>query len=303
MSTRYPLPPVNIPPSVALGPEAILVAAHHSDLPALQTDDERALLALIDGKRTVAEILRVSRLSGFVAMRQLRSLSERRLIRPVQHRVHTSPPAPSQVRAINRLRPERGRMTQDLTSVAESFTEPAFDTPTPLPVVPKITRELAPLSAPRALLPISPAISSPPRLGAMAMQAVDLWFSLAKRDWSTLVVIPAHRLGSAVPLACALAEAGSALRRRPVQLLSAEGKDLVPTTEWIFPRGADDQHGRVIALEPVSVNPMGIPVAQAAGAVLLVAERGVADMATIRRTVETIGRRYFVGSVLISPKR
>jgi hypothetical protein len=139
----------------------------------------------------------------------------------------------------------------------------------------------------------------PQRLVGMAAQAVDLWFTLSKRDWSTLVVIPAHRLGSALPLACALAEAGSAIRRRPVELLSAEGKDLIPTTDWIFPRG--EQFERVIALEPVAVNPMGIAVAQAAGACLIVAEKGVADLATIRRTVEAIGRRNFLGSVLLSP--
>src|SRR5215218_9701020 len=96
MSTRYPLPPVNLPPSVVLGPEAVLMADSRPGLPpGLQTDDERALLALIDGKRTVAEILRVSRLSGFVAMRQLRSMSERKLIRPIQHRMHTPQAAPA----------------------------------------------------------------------------------------------------------------------------------------------------------------------------------------------------------------
>jgi hypothetical protein len=294
MSTRYRLPPVNIPPNISLGPEAILISDHRPGLSLdVQTDDERSLLALVDGKRTVAEILRASRLSGFVAMRQLRSLSERQIIRPVTHRVH-NPPAPAPMRVTPRLRPTRGGMTQDLTSVAESFTAPKYDTPTPLP---KITRELVTVS--KAIIPRA-RLDTPPRLGAMASQAVDLWFALVKREWSTLVLIPAHRLGSAVPLACALAEAGSALRRRQVELLSAEGRDLVPTTDWIFPGG--ERHGRIIALDPVAVNPMGIPVAQAAGAVLIVAEQGVADLATVRRTAEAIGRQHLVGSVLLSPK-
>jgi hypothetical protein len=297
MSTRYPLPPVKLPPSFSLGPEAILEADVRPAIPvSLQTDDERSLLALIDGKRTVAEILRVSRLSGFVAMRQLRSLSERKIIRPVTHRVHSPQPAPPPGRVTQRVRATRMGMTQDLTSVASSFTEPAYDTPTPPP---KITQELVPVAAPRALVRVTPVSAPPQRLGGMAAESVDLWFALTKRDWSTLVVIPAHRLGSALPLASALAEAGSAIRRRPVELLSGEGKDLIPTTDWIFPRR--EQFERVIALEPVAVNPMGIAVAQAAGACLIVAERGVADLATIRRTVEAIGRRNFLGSVLISP--
>jgi hypothetical protein len=234
-------------------------------------------------------------MSGFVAMRQLRSLSERRLIRPVTHRVHSPQPSPAPGRITQRTRSTRMGMTQDLTAMASSFTEPAYDTPTPPP---KITRELVPVSQ-QALVRATP-VTAPPRLGAMATQAVDLWFKLSKQDWSTLVVIPAHRLGSALPLACALAEAGAAVLRRPVDLLSAEGKDLIPTTEWIFPRRTHFE--RVIALDPVSVNPMGIPVAQAAGACLIVAEKGVADLATIRRTIEAIGRNNFLGSVLLSPK-
>jgi len=340
---RYPLPPVTLPPSVSLGPEAVLVADARPEVPAaLQTDDERSLLALIDGKRTVAEILRVSRLSGFVAMRQLRSLSERKIIRPLSHRgAHAAAPiAPAAPpRVTQRLRaPARGGFTQDLTAVAESFTEPAFDTPTPLPIpraapvaqaapaarraltprqlparatpdaVPEarvVTRELVPVSPPTAVIvppPTSPLSKGLPRLSPLAAEAVELWLTLAKRQWSTLVVIPAHRLGSAVPLAAALAEAGAAFRRRPVEMLSAEGKDLIPTTEWVFPRTPGDEHSRVIALDPVAVNPMGIPVAQAAGAVLIVAEKGVADLATVRRTVEAIGRQNFVGSVLLSSK-
>jgi hypothetical protein len=260
-------------------------------------------------------------------MRQLRSLSERRLIRPVTHRVHSPQPNPPPGRITQRTRPTRMGMTQDLTAAASSFADPAYDTPTPPPKLmparapvpapsppPRVTRALMPVPSPspppkitRDLVTVSPQalvratpVTTPPRLSSMGVQAVDLWFSLSKRDWSTLVVIPAHRLGSALSLACAVAEAGSAMLRRPIELLSAEGKDLIPNTEWMFPRL--QQFERVIALDPISVNPMGIPVAQSAGACLIVAEKGVADLATIHRTIEAIGRKHFLGSVLIAPQ-
>src|SRR3954469_17168756 len=85
---KYSLPPVNPPPSAALVPDAVLIAdgAGPLDRSHVQNDQERSLLALIDGKRTVADILRASQTSGFVTMRQLRSLSERRIIHAVSHR-------------------------------------------------------------------------------------------------------------------------------------------------------------------------------------------------------------------------
>jgi hypothetical protein len=315
---KYQLPPVNAQPMLALGPDAVLIADGFAGKSAadLQSDEERMLLALVDGKRTVADIVRASRMSGFVTMRQLRSLSERRIIRTIPKRSDAS-----FGRTTARFGPPRVGLTQDLTAVAQAFTPPAYDTPTPLPVLPTaaprsaprrplppaappatITVEVAPLTT--ALVPatkvIARPITSPPRLGAMAAQAVELWFSLTKRDWSTLVVVPGHKQGSALPLACALAEAGSAIRRQTVELFSAEGRDLVPTTDWIFPRQPGDQFQRVIALDPVSVNPMGIPVAQGAQAVLVVAERGQSDLATVRRTVEAIGRDRVTGCVLMS---
>jgi hypothetical protein len=317
---KYRLPPVNAQPMTSLGPDAILIADGWAGKSAadVQSDDERSLLALVDGKRTVADILRVSRMSGFVTMRQLRSLSERKIIRTVPKRIDAS-----FGRTTARFGPPRAGLTQDLTAVAQAFTAPAYDTPTPLPTITpprqvprratplqappaKITIEVAPVSS-TALVPTSRVvgrpITSPPKLGPMAAQAVDLWFSLTKRDWSTLVLVPGHKAGSALAFAAALAEAGSAIRRKPVELFSAEGKDLIPTTDWIFPREPGDQFQRVIVLDPVGLNPMGIPVAQGAQAVLVVVERGEADLSTVRRTVEAIGRHKVTGTVLVTPAK
>lgn len=298
---KYPLPPVTAPASISLGPDAVLVADKGSrERIGLQSDEERSLLALIDGKRTVAEILRVSRLSGFVAMRQLNSLSQRRIIRCV-----STPGASVSRTTIPRAAVSRLGLTQDLTAVADTFVE-GESPPTPPPrlvtveIEPVATKVIATRPAPRELAtPPRP----PARLGAAATQAVDLWFKLSKLDWATLAVVPGHRLGSGLPLACALSEAGSAISRQRVDLLSAEGHDLIPTTDWIFPRREGERFQRILALDPIAVNPMVIQVAQAAQAIVLVVERGAADLPAVKRTVEAIGRQRITGCVMIDPIR
>jgi hypothetical protein len=57
----------------------------------------------------------------------------------------------------------------------------------------------------------------------------------------------------------------------------------------------------VIALEPLTVNPAGIAVAQGADAVVMVVETGLAQVSTARRVMETIGRAHFVGCVMVPP--
>jgi hypothetical protein len=63
---------------------------------------------------------------------------------------------------------------------------------------------------------------------------------------------------------------------------------------------ASERFERVVALEPLSLNPMGATIAHAAEAVLMIAERGMTELRTARRTVEMIGRDRFIGCVLVS---
>src|SRR5687767_9172547 len=59
--------------------DAILTSRPDGNRGGLRAED-LALLELVDGQRTVEEILHLSRMSPFVVMRKLRSLYERELI-------------------------------------------------------------------------------------------------------------------------------------------------------------------------------------------------------------------------------
>jgi hypothetical protein len=357
------------------------------------SDDDASLLALVDGRRTVAEILRVSRLSGSVAMRRLRSLSDRRIVRTVATRL-----ASPSVRITN---PRMGA-TQDLSATADAFlntaptakrnegarpssptpprayappaarppvppaarvsppiARPASPTPRRVPQMPAARPRSTPAMAssapvatsvamdpdlidfnnlpetppPEPLRPVTPAtprqperprtgalvprttsrteiierpISLPSRdyvaAGELASQMQDLWFRLARNEWATLALVPADATGSALSVACGLVDVGAAFTGKAIDLLSAEGRELEPEDEWIFPRKKDERFARVIALEPLSSNPRGIAVAKAADAVVLVVEAGTADLASARRTVEKIGRQHVLGCVMLPPR-
>jgi hypothetical protein len=146
----------------------------------------------------------------------------------------------------------------------------------------------------------------------------ELWFAITRRRWATLVMIPAHEGGSALNLAYELVEAGSALRRKPVELISAEGMDLTTASGWLFdalsgslrPPALEANAGtvqpegfeRIVVLESIASNSMSVPVAQAADAVLLVVEQGESTLSAARMTVAAIGRDRFVGCAMTAAR-
>lgn len=392
----------------AINPDSVLVIdeAMAREQTEQRSEEEEALLALIDGKRTVAEILHQSRMSGFVAMRRLRALLERKAIRPVGRLV--SPPASNGGgQKVGRL-----GLTQDLTSAAKAFSmnapskrpaTPAGGAPTgagaaaepdantrlakaptlpgageqrttPLQgsiALPSVIIAFGPefsdarraptrrLASPEAVVatqppPAAPPVQEvkPPEASALVptappaqrtlaptthqetsiiprvttrsrvrrhtpqteeIQAQELWLSVTRRDWQTLAVVSTHSNGAALIIATALAEAGSVLRGKPVELFVAEDGDTGHTGEWHWngrltrpvslPSGglpaASEKFERVVALEPLASNPRGVTIAQSAEAVLMVAETGITDLRSARRAVEMIGRDRFLGCVLV----
>jgi hypothetical protein len=182
------------------------------------------------------------------------------------------------------------------------------------------------------------------KTGEAPSGTADLWFALANRSWSSLVLVPGDEGISASAVAVALAEFGGKLRDRPVTAIVAESIDFesariladlqmrardVPSSDrritvdaqivspgaWPAPSpgtelalerleprddGEEPKPGSVVvAIPPVTVEPLGVAIAQAASAVVLCVSMGSTRFASARRTIELIGADRIVGAFVV----
>jgi len=131
-----------------------------------------------------------------------------------------------------------------------------------------------------------------------------LWFATLRKDWSSLVVLPAHPGGAATSVARALAQVGAIHKDSPIKLISGEGADLQNASRLIIDMTTHVASGGlvIVVLESVVSNPAGIPVALAADAALLCIQLGETDFDSAHRTVELLGESRFVGAVTLDLK-
>ena len=142
----------------------------------------------------------------------------------------------------------------------------------------------------------------PPELPSSEMQR--LWFATLKKDWNSLVVLPAHPGGAATSVARALAQVASLHKDSAIKLISGEGADLQNASRLIIDMTTHVASGGlvIVVLESVVSNPAGIPVALAADAALLCLQLGETDFESAERTVELLGHDRFVGAVTLDLK-
>lgn len=138
----------------------------------------------------------------------------------------------------------------------------------------------------------------------------ELWFSLQRWKWASLVVVPADEGGSAVRIAQSLAAVGGRLQAAAVTAFVAEALDfnsaaeaaasLAAPTSSGGPRAASRTGQVIVAIEPVVVRPLAIAIARSADAALLCIEMGKTRIASAQRTIELVGRDRFVGCVMLT---
>lgn len=152
-----------------------------------------------------------------------------------------------------------------------------------------------------------------PAAASSAHQQVlqELWFATRRRNWKSLVLVPASPGRSAFPLANALGETGEFISRSPVHVINAEGMDLDQVTSVATDLsgaaarsagGASErgnQRSTIVSIDAVTANPLALGIALAADAVLVCIELGGTNLDVARRTIEMIGRDRIVGSVLL----
>ena len=128
-----------------------------------------------------------------------------------------------------------------------------------------------------------------------------LWFAALRREWSSLVVVPAHPGGSALQVAEALVQIGGIHGSRPVRLLDARTLVLKEAAKLVVEMSSWAAAGEVVIVVVDSVvwSETGIPLLLAADAALLCVTLGESDFDSAKRTIELVGRERFLGSVVL----
>lgn len=166
------------------------------------------------------------------------------------------------------------------------------------------------MSAPVTRLPSStpPSRRQDGIQGEIAPAFQELWFALARRPWSSLVLVPADEGGGAAQFAAALADVGRRLRNAPVSFfVVADPLDPSSTAQiasTVAAASAEPRDGAaapqmVVAIQPVVTEPLGVAIAQAADTVVLCVEKGRSRLASARRTIDLVGRDRIGGCFLV----
>ncbi len=128
-----------------------------------------------------------------------------------------------------------------------------------------------------------------------------LWFAAVRREWSSLVVVPAHEGGSAIRVAEALVQIGSIHGSRPVRLIDARTHLLSEAARLVVEMTSCVAAGEIaiVVVDSVVGSETGIPLLLAADAALLCVTLGESDFVSAQRTIEMVGRERFLGSVVL----
>ena len=146
--------------------------------------------------------------------------------------------------------------------------------------------------------------------GIPSLSLQQLWFSLQRREWSTLVAVPADRDSSVMDFGRPLHEVGRLAMGEKLRLIDARDVKLTRTAALILEmtgggsnRGLGAQGGEraLVLIESVLSHPSGVPVALAADAALLCVELGRTSIAAARETVRIVGAHRFLGCITLPP--
>jgi len=144
--------------------------------------------------------------------------------------------------------------------------------------------------------------------GTPPLEVQQLWFSLQRLEWSTLVVVPAGPESSGMDFGRPLYEVGRLALGERLRLLDARQVQVAGSAGIILDMlGADPKRPAptqwseraLVVIESIVSHPTGIPLALAADAIVLGLELGRSSLVSARRTLDTLGRSRFVGCVTL----
>ena len=140
----------------------------------------------------------------------------------------------------------------------------------------------------------------------------ELWFTLARRSWKSLVLVPGDEGESAAAIAASLVSVGRRLRRGPVIFfiiadpIDYDSAARIMAALEAKEQGASEQAttptGQVIAtILPLMAEPLGLAITEAADVAIVCAEAGRTRLAAARRTIDLIGRERIAGCLVLHP--
>ena len=187
-------------------------------------------------------------------------------------------------------------------SEPESLPEPRLS---PEPALePRTVPEPESRSAPEAPAEAPAAELAPASPSTVNREFQELWFTLVRKNWKSIVLVPADEGLSVGPIAQALAEVGGKLRDGAVTAIVEDRLDYASAARIAAIVASKSSGGGapaevIVAIQPVVVEPLGLAVAQAADAVVLCFEMTRTRLSAARRTIELIGRDRIAGTFLV----
>jgi hypothetical protein len=142
-----------------------------------------------------------------------------------------------------------------------------------------------------------------PRLAHVGPDAwPSVWFALAKHPWHSLVIVPGSAGLSSVATARQLAAAAKTFEERPFTLIEAES--VAPASVRDIIGSVNDRVAAgervLIAVGSPLIDYSAIPIARAADAAVLLVRLTETRGRDANRTIDTVGRSHFLGSITAS---
>lgn len=133
-----------------------------------------------------------------------------------------------------------------------------------------------------------------------------LWLSLQGKPWSSLALVPASIGGPAdftLTVAVTLARIGILHLGIPIQVADATHVPLVQLAQFVEELGRlkAEKELVLVALGPVSENPVSVPLAQAADASVLCILLEAMSSSEAKKTIDRVGAPRFLGSAVFDP--
>jgi hypothetical protein len=143
-----------------------------------------------------------------------------------------------------------------------------------------------------------------PWKGMPPLALQQLWFSLQRLNWNSVVVLPASPDVSAEDFGRPLYDVARLTLGPRVRLLDGRGVSLPQTAQLILEMAEPGDRARtLVLLDSVITHPPGVPIALGSDGALLCVEMGKTRLASVAETLRLVGREKILGCITLPRAR